>query len=50
MLLKKSIIEKSGSWYSYNGDKIGQGLAKASDFLRENPKILEEIEKSVQEA
>ena len=48
--VKKSIIEKSGSWYSYNGDKIGQGLAKASDFLRENPKILEEIEKSVQEA
>ena len=47
---KLGLIEKAGSWYSYNGDKIGQGLAKASDFLRENPKILEEIEKSVQEA
>jgi|TARA_B100002019_G_C21190943_1_gene558791 recombination protein RecA len=48
--VKKNILEKSGSWYSYNGDKIGQGLAKASLFLKENPKILEEIEKSVQEA
>ena len=45
--VKKSIIEKSGSWYSYNGDKIGQGLAKASDFLRENPSILDEIEKKL---
>ena len=47
--VKKNILEKSGSWYSYNGDKIGQGLAKTSLFLKENPKILEEIEKSVQE-
>jgi|TARA_B100001094_G_scaffold126037_1_gene122139 recombination protein RecA len=42
--VKKGIIEKAGAWYSYKGDKIGQGIAKTSDFLKENPKILEEIE------
>ena len=45
--VKKGIIEKAGAWYSYKGDKIGQGIAKTSDFLKENPKILEEIEASV---
>ena len=41
------IIEKAGAWYSYKGDKIGQGIAKTSEFLKENPKVLEEIEASV---
>ena len=45
--VKKGIIEKSGAWYSYKGDKIGQGIAKTSEFLKENPKVLEEIEASV---
>ena len=45
--VKKGIIEKAGAWYSYKGDKIGQGIAKTSEFLKENPKILEEIEASV---
>jgi len=45
--VKKGIIEKAGAWYSYKGDKIGQGIAKTSEFLRENPKVLEEIEASV---
>ena len=45
--VKKGIIEKSGAWYSYKGDKIGQGIAKTSEFLREHPKVLEEIEASV---
>ncbi|MAK16683.1 MAG: recombinase RecA [Gammaproteobacteria bacterium] len=45
--VKKGIIEKAGAWYSYKGDKIGQGIAKTSEFLKENPKILEEIETSV---
>jgi len=43
----KKIIEKSGAWYSYKGDKIGQGIAKTSEFLKENPKLLEEIESAV---
>ena len=45
--VKKGIIEKAGAWYSYKGDKIGQGIAKTSEFLREHPKVLEEIEASV---
>ena len=45
--VKKGIIEKAGAWYSYKGDKIGQGIAKTSEFLKENPKVLEEIEESV---
>ena len=45
--VKKGIIEKAGAWYSYKGDKIGQGIAKTSEFLKENPRVLEEIEASV---
>ena len=45
--VNKGIIEKAGAWYSYKGDKIGQGIAKTSEFLKENPKVLEEIEASV---
>ena len=48
--VKKEIVEKSGSWYSYNGEKIGQGLNKATEFLKENSKILNEIEKASLEA
>ena len=44
--VKKGLIEKSGSWYSYEGDKIGQGLANACEFLQSNQKILEKIENS----
>ena len=45
--VKKGIIEKAGAWYSYKGDKIGQGIAKTSEFLKERPKVLEEIDASV---
>ena len=38
------LIEKSGAWYSYNGEKIGQGKENAKEFLRENPAIAAEIE------
>ena len=44
------IIEKAGAWYSYNGEKIGQGKANSIEFLQENPKLLETIEKQVIEA
>lgn len=40
---EKDIIMKSGAWYSYNGDKIGQGRENAKIYLRENPQIREEI-------
>ena len=44
------IIEKAGAWYSYNGEKIGQGKANSIEFLQENPKLLETIENQVMEA
>ena len=43
------ILEKSGSWYSLEGEKIGQGKANAAVFLQENPKIAEKIEKQILE-
>jgi recombination protein RecA len=44
------IIEKSGSWYAYNGEKIGQGKDNSREFLRENPELAREIENKVREA
>jgi recombination protein RecA len=44
------IVEKSGAWYAYNGEKIGQGKDNAREFLRENPEIAIEIENKVREA
>lgn len=43
------IIEKSGAWYAYNGNKIGQGKENAKLFLKENPTVLEEVENKVRE-
>ena len=43
------VIEKSGAWYSYKGEKIGQGKENAKQFLRNNPTLREEIEKKVRE-
>ena len=44
------IIEKAGAWYSYNGEKIGQGKSKSIEFLEENKKLLSTIEKQVVDA
>ena len=44
------IIEKAGAWYSYNGEKIGQGKANSIEFLEENPKLQSTIEKQVLDA
>lgn len=41
------IVEKSGSWYSYKGEKIGQGREASKTFLKENEKIVEELQKEV---
>ena len=43
------IIEKSGAWYAYNGNKIGQGKENAKIYLKENPDICDEIEAKVRE-
>ena len=47
--VQKGIVEKAGSWYSYKGDKIGQGMPKVTAFLDENPNILSDIEKVISE-
>jgi recombination protein RecA len=44
-----NIINKSGAWYSYNGDKIGQGRENAKTFLKENPEICGSVEQKVRE-
>ena len=41
------LVEKSGAWYSYNGDRIGQGRENAKNFLKENPEIASKIEKEI---
>jgi len=43
----QGLIEKSGAWYSYNGDRIGQGRENVRNFLRENPEIARHIEAQV---
>jgi recombination protein RecA len=43
-------IDKSGAWYAYNGDKIGQGKDNAREYLKENPKIAAEIEAKIRAA
>ena len=45
--VKCELIDKSGAWYAYQGDKIGQGKANAAKFLSDNPAIAEEIEKEI---
>ena len=45
--VEASVLEKSGAWYSYNGEKVGQGKENVKDWLKKNPKMKEEIEKKV---
>ena len=46
---EKNIVEKSGTWYAYEGQRIGQGRENAKQFLKENPKVLEQMEKEILE-
>ena len=43
------IVEKSGSWFSYNGERLGQGRETVKELLRQNPKLAKEIELKVRE-
>ena len=45
--VKSGIIEKAGAWFSYNGDKIGQGRENAKRYLMENPEVAEDIENKI---
>ncbi|WP_196140536.1 recombinase RecA [Aliikangiella sp. G2MR2-5] len=48
--VKQGIVDKAGAWYSYNGDRIGQGKAKVMEFLDENQEIAQDIERQIREA
>lgn len=47
--VKHKLIEKAGAWYSYNGDKIGQGKANACKYLRDNPEAAQVIDSKLRE-
>lgn len=42
-----NVVQKSGAWYAYNGDKIGQGRENAKQYLKDNPEVMEEVETKV---
>jgi recombination protein RecA len=48
--VEANVVEKSGSWYSYNGERIGQGRENAKSFLKQNPEIQDRLLKQVKEA
>jgi recombination protein RecA len=45
--VKNGFVDKAGSWYSYNGDRIGQGKDNVRNYLKENPEIADEVESSI---
>lgn len=47
--VKHKMIEKAGAWYSYNGEKIGQGKANSCNYLKENPKVAAELDKKLRD-
>ena len=49
LAVKKNIVEKSGAWFSYNGEKIGQGRENAKLYFENNPDVMEEVENKVRQ-
>ena len=49
LAVAENIVNKSGAWYAYNGDKIGQGRENVKLFLKEHPDLMEEVEQKVRE-
>lgn len=49
MAIELDVVQKSGSWYSYNGEKIGQGKENVKNFLQANPAVYEEVKKQINE-
>ena len=49
LAVEAGALEKAGAWYSYNGDKIGQGKENVKEYLKSNPKIFDELYKKVRE-
>jgi recombination protein RecA len=48
--VQAKLVDKAGAWYSYNGERIGQGKDNAREFLRENPEMAREIENKIRES
>ena len=48
--VKLGFIDKAGAWYSYNGDRIGQGKENVRNYLKEKPEIAVEVEQKIREA
>ena len=48
--VEEDIVEKSGAWYSYNGERLGQGKENAKKTLKENPELFAEIERKLRSA
>ena len=46
---EEDIVEKSGAWFAYKGQKIGQGRENAKEYLKQNPAVMAEIEEQVRE-
>ena len=47
LAVDQDIVEKSGAWFSYNGERIGQGRENAKSFLKDNPEIFADIDNKV---
>jgi recombination protein RecA len=48
--VESNLIEKSGTWYSYNGERLGQGRENAKNFLRDHPELISDIEVKIRQA
>jgi recombination protein RecA len=44
-----NVIQKSGSWFSYNGNKLGQGRDAVKQLIEDNPELMEELERKIKE-
>ena len=44
-----NLVNKSGAWFAYNGEKIGQGRENAKNYLSEHPDVMEELDKKIRE-
>lgn len=49
MGVEQGFVRKSGAWYTYEGDQLGQGKENVRNFLRDNPDLADEIEKRIKE-
>lgn len=47
LAVNKNIVEKAGAWFSYGGEKIGQGREASKQYLNSNPKVMDEIAKKI---